>query len=61
METETKRALVCGAGGFIGSHMVRKLKYEGYWVRGADIKEPDFSALKQMNFYRRFNRPSILR
>jgi len=43
METETKRALVCGAGGFIGSHMVRKLKSEGYWVRGADIKNPEFS------------------
>ena len=33
METETKKALVCGAGGFIGSHMVKKLKLEGYWVR----------------------------
>jgi len=43
METETKKALVCGAGGFIGSHMVKKLKSEGYWVRGADIKYPDFS------------------
>jgi len=43
METETKRALVCGAGGFIGSHMVRKLKSEGYWVRGADVKNPEFS------------------
>ena len=43
MDTETKRALVCGAGGFIGSHMVRKLKSEGYWVRGADIKNPEFS------------------
>jgi len=43
METETKKALVCGAGGFIGSHMVKRLKKEGYWVRGADIKYPDFS------------------
>jgi len=34
----TKRALVCGAGGFIGSHLVKKLKKEGYWVRGLDIK-----------------------
>ena len=32
METETKKALVCGAGGFIGSHMVKKLKLEGYWA-----------------------------
>ena len=35
-------ALVCGAGGFIGSHMVKRLKGEGYWVRGADIKKPEF-------------------
>ena len=34
-----KRALVCGAGGFIGGHLVKKLKREGYWVRGVDIKE----------------------
>jgi GDP-D-mannose 3',5'-epimerase len=33
-----KRALVCGAGGFIGGHLVRRLKREGYWVRGADRK-----------------------
>ena len=38
-----KAALVCGAGGFIGSHMVKRLKKEGYWVRGADVKYPDFS------------------
>lgn len=38
-----KTALVFGAGGFIGSHMVRRLKSEGYWVRGADLKLPDFS------------------
>lgn len=37
------RALVCGAGGFIGSHLVKKLKSEGYWVRGVDIKLPEFS------------------
>lgn len=34
-----KRALVCGAGGFIGGHLVKRLKDEGYWVRGVDIKE----------------------
>ncbi len=36
------RALVAGAGGFIGSHMVRYLKERGYWVRGADVKPPGF-------------------
>jgi GDP-D-mannose 3',5'-epimerase len=39
-----KKALVLGAGGFIGSHMVKRLKSEGYWVRGIDLKEPEFSA-----------------
>jgi len=43
MSEYKKTALVCGAGGFIGSHMVRRLKSEGYWVRGADIKNPEFS------------------
>ena len=38
-----KKALVCGAGGFIGSHMVRRLRAEGYWVRGVDLKYPEFS------------------
>jgi len=37
------KALVLGAGGFIGSHMVKKLKSEGYWVRGVDLKYPEFS------------------
>jgi nucleoside-diphosphate-sugar epimerase len=36
------RVLVTGAGGFIGHHLVKRLKSEGYWVRGVDIKEPDF-------------------
>jgi GDP-D-mannose 3',5'-epimerase len=38
-----KKALVLGAGGFIGSHMVKRLKSEGYWVRGVDVKRPEFS------------------
>jgi nucleoside-diphosphate-sugar epimerase len=38
-----KRALVCGAGGFIGSHLVKRLKGEGYWVMGVDLKYPEFS------------------
>ena len=36
------RVLVTGAGGFIGHHLVKRLKAEGYWVRGVDIKEPEF-------------------
>lgn len=39
-----RRALVCGAGGFIGSHIVKRLKGEGFWVRGVDLKHPEFSA-----------------
>jgi nucleoside-diphosphate-sugar epimerase len=38
-----KRILVAGAGGFIGSHLVRRLKSEGFWVRGVDLKYPEFS------------------
>jgi GDP-D-mannose 3',5'-epimerase len=38
-----KKILVLGAGGFIGSHLVRKLKSEGHWVRGVDLKYPEFS------------------
>ena len=39
----TKTALVLGAGGFIGSHLVTRLKKEGFWVRGVDLKYPSFS------------------
>jgi GDP-D-mannose 3',5'-epimerase len=38
-----KSALVCGAGGFIGSHLVKRLKAEGFWVRGVDLKFPEFA------------------
>jgi nucleoside-diphosphate-sugar epimerase len=38
-----KTVLVCGAGGFIGSHLVKKLKKEGFWVKGIDLKYPEFS------------------
>jgi nucleoside-diphosphate-sugar epimerase len=41
---KTKTALVLGAGGFIGSYMVKRLKIEGFWVRGVDLKYPEFSA-----------------
>lgn len=37
-----KTALICGAGGFIGSHLAKRLKEEGYWVRGVDLKYPEF-------------------
>ncbi len=45
-----KTALVCGAGGFIGSHLVSRLKKEGYWVRGVDLKRPEFSETKADDF-----------
>ncbi len=45
-----KRALVCGAGGFIGSHLVKRLKEEGYWVRGVDLKYPEFSSTASDEF-----------
>ena len=59
----TKTALVLGAGGFIGSHMVKRLRSEGYWVRGVDLKYPEYSDteanefvqgdLRDVNFVRR--------
>jgi len=45
-----KTALVLGAGGFIGSHMVKRLKSEGYWVRGVDLKYPEFSKTQADEF-----------
>ncbi|MBN1311613.1 MAG: NAD-dependent epimerase/dehydratase family protein [Anaerolineae bacterium] len=45
-----KSALVCGAGGFIGGHLVKKLKREGYWVRGVDIKEHEFAPTQADEF-----------
>ena len=63
MSEYKKTALVLGAGGFIGSHMVRRLRSEGYWVRGVDLKYPEFSLseanefvqgdLRDMNFVER--------
>ena len=46
-----KTALVCGAGGFIGSHLVKRLKKEGYWVRGVDLKFPEFAKTEADDFY----------
>ena len=48
-----KRALVCGAGGFIASHLVKRLKKEGYWVRGVDIKRPEFGPTAADEFHLR--------
>lgn len=45
------RALVLGAGGFIGSHMVKRLKSEGYTVTGVDLKKPDFEDSAADNFW----------
>jgi GDP-D-mannose 3', 5'-epimerase len=39
---KNKTAIVCGAGGFIGGHLVNRLKKEGYWVRGVDLKENEY-------------------
>lgn len=47
-----KKALVCGAGGFIAGHLVKKLKREGYWVRGADIKEHEFAPTQADEFFK---------
>jgi GDP-D-mannose 3',5'-epimerase len=45
-----KTALVLGAGGFIGSYLVHQLKEEGYWVRGVDLKYPEFSKTSADDF-----------
>ena len=43
-----KKALVCGAGGFIGGHLVKYLKSKGYWVRGVDLKYNEFHSVHQI-------------
>src|SRR5262249_11510652 len=45
-----KYALVCGAGGFIGNHLVKQLKREGFWVRGVDLKYPQFDETEADDF-----------
>ena len=52
MSQYKKTALVCGAGGFIGSYMVRRLISEGYWVRGVDLKYPEYSNSAANEFIR---------
>ena len=48
----SSRVLVTGAGGFIGHHLVKLLKAEGYWVRGADVKEPEFEPTEADEFFK---------
>jgi GDP-D-mannose 3',5'-epimerase len=50
MSNYKKTALVLGAGGFIGNHMVERLKSEGYWVRGVDLKYPEYSTSSANEF-----------
>jgi len=50
MSEYTRTALVLGAGGFIGSHMVKHLRSQGYWVRGVDLKRPEFSETEANEF-----------
>jgi GDP-D-mannose 3',5'-epimerase len=47
---QKKKVLVCGAGGFIGYHLVKRYKEEGYWVRGVDIKYPEFAVTEADEF-----------
>mgnify|MGYP003310657461 FL=1 len=57
-----KTALVLGAGGFIGSHMVKRLREDGYWVRGVDLKEPEFSETEANEFvYMDLRDPDVMR
>lgn len=50
MSKKQKTALVCGAGGFIGGHLVKRLVNEGFWVRGVDLKYPEFSETSADDF-----------
>jgi nucleoside-diphosphate-sugar epimerase len=45
-----KKILVLGAGGFIGSHLVKRLKKDGHWIRGVDLKHPEFSSTEADEF-----------
>jgi GDP-D-mannose 3',5'-epimerase len=47
----SKTALVLGAGGFIGSHLVHRLKHEGFWVRGVDLKFPEYRESDADDFF----------
>ncbi|VWX57557.1 Nucleoside-diphosphate-sugar epimerase [Sphingorhabdus sp. 109] len=49
-ERQLNKAMVFGAGGFIGNHLVNRLKSEGFWVRGVDVKYPEFGQTKADDF-----------
>ena len=55
-----KKALVCGAGGFIGGHLVKRLKNEGYWVRGVDVKHHEYTESQADDFMKCDLRDPIL-
>jgi len=48
--SNTGKVVVTGAGGFIGHHLVNELVRQGYWVRGVDIKEPEYVATAAQEF-----------
>ena len=50
--SKKRQALVCGAGSFIGSDLARRLKQEGFWVRGVDLKYPEFSERMYLAYQR---------
>lgn len=50
LSMSNKRVLVTGAGGFIGHHLVTFLKEQGHWVRGVDVKYPEFSQVDAGEF-----------
>jgi len=52
MSNGIRRALVCGAGGFIGSHLVKRLKREGFWVRGVISSSPNSDRHMQTNLFK---------
>ena len=55
-----KTALVCGGGGFIGGHLVKRLNKEGFWVRGVDIKTHEYTESHVYNFVKRHLRNTRL-
>ena len=50
MKIGEKSALVCGAGGFIGNHLVSALRAKNFWVRGVDLNYPEFSSSEANEF-----------